>query len=247
MARFRLLWGSRNLELEIGVVVFGRDDGCALRTDDPLVSRQHARIIVTSDRVTIEDLGSRNGVIVNGDKINQPTPLDTGDRIRIGSQVLTLLHGRATMNWSEPPAPTRRFDAFGIVGELAEKALALSRFDEAERLVEGPYQQLADEVASGAEVSAAVVAKATDLAVRLAAHTFKHEWIDRLVALYAQLHRPWPAEVIDVLYVIARKVQGVNRAALRSYLADLKAKQLGPADKFLVGRIDGLERQLTAP
>lgn len=218
-----------------------------MHTDDPLVSRQHARILVAQEEVCIEDLGSRNGVVVNGEKISRNTALTPGDRIRIGGQVLTLLHGRATGSWSEPPAPTRRFDALGVLGELAEKALALNRFDEAERLVEGPFQQLVEDVASGREISSAVIIKATDLAVRLAAATSKGDWIDRLTLLYSGLCRPWPAEVVNALYTISRRVNGVNRAALRAYIAKLKDIQLGPADRFLLGRIDGLERQLAAP
>lgn len=245
--RFRLLWGSRNLELEQGELLFGRGDECALQTDDPLVSREHARIIVTEDQIRIEDLASRNGVVVNGSKIAQNTLLSPGDRIRIGGQDLTLLPGRATGSWSEPPVPTQRFDALGVLGELAQKAMALNRFDEAERLVEGPFQQLVDDLASARKVSPALVAQATDLAVQLAAATLKREWIERLIALYSALGRPWPAEVIDALYETARRVSGVDRAALRTYVEKLKTAQLGPADRFLLGRISGLDRLLALP
>ena len=247
MPHFRLLWGSRNLELENGPILFGRGDDCVLRTDDPLVSRQHARFDVEQDQVVIEDLGSRNGVMVNGEKISQLTKLNPGDRVRIGNQTLTVLLGRATGSWIEPVAPTRRFDALGVVGELAEKAMALGRYDEAERLIEGPFQQMVNDVASHVELSSAVITKATDLAVRLASATLKADWIDRLILLYSELCRPWPANVVDSLYGIARRVRGVNRAALRQYVGKLREKPMGPADKFLLSRIDGLERQLGAP
>ena len=247
VAHFRLLWGSRSLELDNGAVLFGRGDECQLRTDDPLVSRQHARFDITDQEVVIQDVGSRNGIVVNGEKILRPTTLNPGDRVRIGSQTLTFLYGRTTGSWHEPAAPTRRFDALGVVGELAEKAMALGRFDEAERLIEGPFQQLTDDAGSGLGLSPAVIEKATDLAVRLASATLKADWIDRLILLYSRLGRPWPAEVIDALYEIARRVSGVNRAALREYVRTLREKQLGPADRFLLGRIDGLERQLAVP
>ena len=247
MANFRLLWGSRNLELVPGVLLFGRNDECQLRTDDPLVSRQHARFEISEEQGHVEDLGSRNGVLVNGERIARRTPLQPGDKIKIGNQVLAFLFGRETGNWTEPPAPTRRFDALGVIGELAEKAIVMGRLDEAERLVEGPFMQLTDDVRSGGEVSSAVVTKATELGIRLASTTLKATWIDRLVLLYSSLGRPWPPEVIDVLYEIARKVTNVDRAAIRAYIGVLKVKQLGPADRFLAGRIDGLERQLGLP
>ena len=247
MAHFRLLWGSRSLELDLGATFFGRGDECELRTDDPLVSRQHARFDVADEEVAVEDLGSRNGIVINSNKIAQRTTLNPGDRIRIGSQTLTFLFGRATGSWNEPAVPTRRFGALGVVGELADKAMALGHFEEAERLVEGPFQQVLDDVGAGVEPSGAVVEKATDLAVRLASSTLRAEWIDRLIRLYSELGQPWPAEVVDSLYGIARRVSGVDRAALREYVLKLKRKPLGPADRFLLGRIDGLERQLAVP
>ena len=247
MPSFRLLWASRSLELEEGVLLFGRSDDCQLRTDDPLVSRQHVRFEVTAEQTFVEDLGSRNGVLVNDARIFERVRLEPGDKIRIGNQILTFLLGRDTGSWTEPPAPTRRFDAFGVIGELAEKAIALGRTDEAERLIDGPFQQLTEDSQAGLELSTAVTTKATELAVRLAATTLKAAWFNRLVVLYTALERPWPTEVIDTLYEIARKISGVDRAALREYARVLKTKSLGPADRFLAGRIDGLERQLGSP
>ena len=247
VASFRLLWGSRNLELDSGVVLFGRSDDCQLCTDDPLVSRQHARFEISDNQAFVQDLGSRNGVEVNGERIFQRTSLHPGDRIKIGNQLLSFLFGRETGSWSEPPAPTRRFDALGVVGELSEKAIALGRIDEAERLIEGPFLQLTEDVKSGADIASAVVSKATELGIRLAATTLRAVWIDRLVLLYARLGRPWPADVIDALYDIIRKVNDIDRVALREYAGILRTKQLGPADKFLAGRIEGLDRQLGLP
>jgi hypothetical protein len=50
--------------------------------------------------------------------------------------------------------------------------------------------------------------------------------------------------VVDELYTAMRKVNGVDLVRLRGYLASLRAKQatLGPAERFLVQRIEGLER-----
>jgi hypothetical protein len=211
------------------------------------VSRQHARFEVGEECTFVEDLGSRNGVLVNDERIFGRVMLKPGDRVRIGNQILTYLFGRSTGSWTEPPAPTRRFDALGVIGELAEKALGLGRFEEAERLIEAPLQQLTVDVKSGLEASTAALSKATDLAARLAVSTLKPAWIDRLVDLYMALGRPWPPNVIDSLYDIARKVSGVDRTALRNYSSFLKTAQLGPADRFLSGRIEGLERQLSSP
>jgi FHA domain len=45
----------------------------------------HARIVVKDGHATIEDLGSKNGTRVAGEKIRRPTPLVDGDEVRLGS------------------------------------------------------------------------------------------------------------------------------------------------------------------
>jgi len=64
--------------------VVGRSASCQLSLEDPLVSRRHALFIVTADGLWIEDLASRNGVLVNGEKIAERTQLSAGDRISLG-------------------------------------------------------------------------------------------------------------------------------------------------------------------
>jgi hypothetical protein len=58
--------------------------------EDPLVSRHHARIVLEGDRATVYDLGSRNGVKVNGAPVKDPVELRDGDRLRIGTQELVF-------------------------------------------------------------------------------------------------------------------------------------------------------------
>src|SRR5580698_8409212 len=89
--RFRLRYLHHDLVLSEGQFAIGRSAGCQLSLDDPLVSRRHAVLVVAGDAVTIEDEQSRNGVIVNGEKVVGRIPVAAGDRIVIGSQELTLL------------------------------------------------------------------------------------------------------------------------------------------------------------
>jgi pSer/pThr/pTyr-binding forkhead associated (FHA) protein len=63
----------------------GRDRDCAVRVNSANVSRRHARIVVTSGEATVEDLGSKNGTHVNGQRVKQPVALKESDRIRFGS------------------------------------------------------------------------------------------------------------------------------------------------------------------
>lgn len=66
---------------------------CHVTIEDPLVSRQHARIMANGGHIVLEDLDSRNGTIVNGRAITGAVDLADGDRIRIGT--LDLVYSRA--------------------------------------------------------------------------------------------------------------------------------------------------------
>src|SRR5579863_549306 len=87
---FRLRYLAHDLELPIGEFVVGRSTECQLSLDDPLVSRRHAVLRVRRDGVSVQDFGSRNGVLVNGAKITGERELNAGDKIGIGSQEMAL-------------------------------------------------------------------------------------------------------------------------------------------------------------
>lgn len=93
MIRFRLRMQLQEWELPYGTTVVGRGHECSLFFDDPMLSREHAEIRVGDDRVTIRDLGSRNGTYVNGARIDDEIELHHGDRIRVG--LTEAVFGRA--------------------------------------------------------------------------------------------------------------------------------------------------------
>jgi predicted component of type VI protein secretion system len=62
----------------------GRAPECKLRPNSDMVSRRHCMITVSEGRATIRDLGSRNGTIVNEQKIKGEHELRTGDKIKVG-------------------------------------------------------------------------------------------------------------------------------------------------------------------
>ena len=90
MARYRLRFLLQEFDLPRGVTLIGRSLDCHVTIEDPLVSRQHARIVIDDAGATVEDLGSRNGVKVNGVTVRTPTELKDGDRLRIGTQDLVF-------------------------------------------------------------------------------------------------------------------------------------------------------------
>lgn len=64
----------------------GRDATCEIMLDDPHISRLHAEITHQGTGIAIKDLGSTNGVFVNGKKVAEQTLLD-GDKILIGTRL----------------------------------------------------------------------------------------------------------------------------------------------------------------
>jgi DNA-binding NtrC family response regulator/pSer/pThr/pTyr-binding forkhead associated (FHA) protein len=77
--------GSRVIDLPEGVdVTFGRSRGATITLDSDKVSRMHARVRHINDAIEVEDLGSRNGTRVNGEKIEGPRRLVTGDEVSVG-------------------------------------------------------------------------------------------------------------------------------------------------------------------
>jgi len=84
-AAARLEIGADSLALDHGENIIGRE---LLGTPD--VSRSHARIDVDGARVWIEDLGSKNGTFVNGERIRDRVALKEGDQIVFGRTLAQL-------------------------------------------------------------------------------------------------------------------------------------------------------------
>jgi predicted component of type VI protein secretion system len=76
--------GTRDRELQlVGRLVVGRDPSCDISDDHSLLSRRHAEFVTTGTAVTVRDLGSRNGVFVNGHRAAERA-LEPGDVVQIG-------------------------------------------------------------------------------------------------------------------------------------------------------------------
>ena len=85
----RLVSAQGEWFLADGANVVGRDPECAVRVDSADLSRRHARILVTPAETTIEDLGSKNGTQVNGERVAHLVTLKDSDQIQFGSVAMT--------------------------------------------------------------------------------------------------------------------------------------------------------------
>lgn len=283
---FRLRYLAHDLALPLGRFVVGRGSDCELALDDPMVSRRHAELVVRTDGVTVRDLGSRNGVLVNDEPVEGERKLEDGDRILIGAQEMSIhasddaslvarrreemltrtqtvssglkvsdvrAHAvaRPTASLVEPDELTsessnvsKTLQTFQVIGSVADKALALGRPEEAERVLTGLLADVMRRTKSGREVEREIVEFAGRYAARLAATTGKGAWFDYPFELFGALGRVAPAPIVDELYGAVRKVRSADLAIIRAYLAKIRAsaEALGPAERFLLQRLEGLER-----
>src|SRR5262245_45499306 len=75
---------DREVALLDGDRIAGRDPATEIWLDSPKVSRRHAKFVVDRQTVTVEDLGSKNGTFVGGQRIVTRITLKPGDPVRIG-------------------------------------------------------------------------------------------------------------------------------------------------------------------
>jgi DNA-binding winged helix-turn-helix (wHTH) protein len=92
---------GRTVVLAIGENLVGREPTVEVLLDSVRVSRRHAKIIVIGETASIEDLGSRNGTIVNGARLDDSAALSDGDEIVIGGFVIRFRSGDETPTVSD--------------------------------------------------------------------------------------------------------------------------------------------------
>ncbi|MCU0664829.1 MAG: FHA domain-containing protein [Myxococcota bacterium] len=121
--KYRFKLGFQQIDLPAEGLMVGRSRECTLTLEDPLVSRLHARITVEEGGVFLEDLGSRNGTLVNGKPAVQHQKLVHQDRVRIGGHELMFVEEGVLL--SKGDRPTFALTICSACGApFPEKALA---------------------------------------------------------------------------------------------------------------------------
>jgi hypothetical protein len=82
--------GGKRLVVPPGGALIGRSRDADIVLDDSNVSRRHAELSPGGTGWRIQDLGSTNGVRVNGRQVDGPHPLESGDRIELGTVTVTF-------------------------------------------------------------------------------------------------------------------------------------------------------------
>src|SRR5690349_5903549 len=99
---------DRSFSLGNEPITVGRAPDCNIRSEDPRVSRFHARFFIDQGTLWVEDMGSSNGIYVGPQK-TQRAPVPVGEIILIGSLMMRLLPASGTL-----PPPV------GLHGTLAQ-------------------------------------------------------------------------------------------------------------------------------
>jgi len=86
-----IVWAGQEIPLPEGEHLIGRGEECLVRSRSARVSRRHARITIQGARAVIEDLGSRNGTTVSGQRVDGPAELRSGDLIVVGPERIVFV------------------------------------------------------------------------------------------------------------------------------------------------------------
>lgn len=251
-----------------GEFVVGRSSACHLALDDGLVSRRHAVFHVTEQGVEVEDLGSRNGVQVNGASIEGRTALKHLDRVVIGTQELLLVQvhrdegrdrgSRPTLAGMTLDLPVLGDDRAreeqtvhrteSVLDRIADKALALGRYEEAERMLGRRLDEILADARASKRVSPERLFAATGYALKLAEGTGKAAWLDWVFAAHDATGQLLDADAIGRLHDLTRRIRYPGGKAFKQYLANLRrrADTLSPSERFLLQRLEGIARMVGA-
>lgn len=115
--------GVRRFNLDRAEMIVGSDEDCDITLPFAGVGHQHAKVRTVGDQILIEDLGSRRGILVNGERVKSVT-LQPLDEIRLGSIALLLEDVQPEMprradTRSEPETHEPSITAEGMLQHLA--------------------------------------------------------------------------------------------------------------------------------
>lgn len=272
MARYRLRFQLQEFDLPAGITLIGRSLDCHVTIEDPLVSRQHARIVIDGDDATLEDLGSRNGVKLNGIPIRGSALLKDGDRIRIGTQELVVscvardelrstkttgvlrLCARCKLPYprelvgcpscgateqteddtlngaTDLSGPARRTWSVQLLIEAIQRALALGRVPDAERLLQRVSLQFEEMLNEGLTVDAAQLEAVASQALQVSQELSTPSWAAYVTQLYRRARRVPPLAIVESLEGWVRPSETLVEA-VGELVSTLHASDLASTDE----------------
>lgn len=92
---------GRQWEITQNGLYLGREARNEIRIEEAGISRQHARVLLHNGTIWVQDIGSRNGVFVNGNRVPDNKQVKPGDRLVVGSNTFEI----AMRSRAQAPAP----------------------------------------------------------------------------------------------------------------------------------------------
>lgn len=240
--------GGRELRLSPGTYTLGRHHSCDIVLESTLVSRRHAQLGVTRTTAVLTDLGSSNGVYVNGERVVGTVSLRNGDRVLLGDQELEVALGSASgpieidskrlglaksldvrlsdeelddvPYSSERSAPgTRTVDFFELVGRVVDRVLAAGRYDEAATMLQSQLSKVLADARAGRAIPAANRDASLRYAILLGAGARDARWLDYALDLLTACACAPTQELAQDLEEAVASVGGVDEQRLARYVA----------------------------
>jgi hypothetical protein len=228
------------------------------------VSRIHARVVVDSRSATLEDLGSANGVFVNGRRIERVERLQDGDVVIVGGEEiaveisamstarvpretlteLTLTPVPPKRAAAEPTAaaPTTKVNALALLAEVAERALAAGQPQQAETAVHARLLQVLDGAVQGNPPRPEVAERALSLSLALARALRARRWLDYAIDLLTALRQPCSDSLALALRGTLAVVGDVDRRRLAQYAGTVRSLPATIDKVRTLALVDELER-----
>lgn len=111
---------------EDGDVIIGRSSDAEIAVPDRSMSRRHARIFCEAGEWLVEDLGSRNGTLLSGRRIEAPTPISIGTVLRIGSTTINVIQAEGSPPLTSAGIEFDGHTVFRSAAELLKEPQAIS-------------------------------------------------------------------------------------------------------------------------
>lgn len=257
---YELRSGSAAIRLGQGMLSIGRSIDCHVVFDSAAVSRRHAEVGMKNHEPFVVDLGSANGVYVNGRRVSGEQRLAIGDIIVIGDQQLRLasveLHesketrgartmpgaGAVTMERPAVDESTNLSDAIGLITGVAQRLIDKGELVQAREVLGPRLVHVLDRARSGRAPELPTLEAAAQSALQLARGTLDPNWVDYVVLLYDAANKMLPDPVIEQMHEVVRKLPRIQVSLLRDYIARMEDARLSTHERFLLRRLNGLER-----
>ena len=261
---FWVVTGGRTFALAPGEYLIGRGPDCHICfPSDTMLSRRHARLVVSMSQVEVEDLGSSNGTWIGSTLVQHRMYFRERQILKVGKQELTLRRSHTARDrhssvtcpelevvapeqiWSDgngfSEIPTFDGSPVELIQSDANAMLDAGQTDEARKLVE-PVLALLDRAAK--DLSSGELEQISLLALRLAVSSGQRQFVDWVLAQHTRQVALMSESTAASLLAVLQGDLKVDETKVRHYLSTLRPAEPNMSDEELK-RCARLETMLT--